>query len=72
MTFLYLTNPGHPGDFELSTAGAFQCPLTEKEVNIMSNVETFYKVHVWLKEKEELQQYSSVNFKKVCVGRSGP
>lgn len=46
VTFLYLTNPGHPGDFELSTAGAFQCPLTEKEVNIMSNVETFYKVHI--------------------------
>ena len=46
VTCLYLTNPGHSGDFELSTAGAFPCPLTEKEVNIMPNVETFHKVHI--------------------------
>lgn len=46
MAFLYLTNPGHSGDFELSTTGTFQCPFTEKEVNIMANVETFYKVHI--------------------------
>lgn len=42
----YLTNPGHSRDFGLSTAGAFQCTFTEKEVNIMSDVETFYKVHI--------------------------
>ena len=28
----------------------------KKEVNIMSNVETFYKLHIWLKEKEKSQQ----------------
>lgn len=44
---LYLTNPGHPGDFDLPTAGAFPCPLTEKEVNIMPNIEAFYKVYIW-------------------------
>ena len=42
----YLTNSGHSRYFELSTAGAFQCTFTEKEVNIMSNVETFYKLHI--------------------------
>ena len=46
VAFLYLTNPGHSRDFELSTTGTFQCPFTKKEVNIMANVETFYKVHI--------------------------
>ena len=49
----YLTNSGHSRYFELSTTGTFQCAFTEKEVNIMPNVEAFYKLHIWLKEKEE-------------------
>jgi len=42
----YLTNPGHSRDFGLSTAGTFQSSFTEKEVNVMSDVETLYKVHI--------------------------
>ena len=42
----YLTNSGHSRYFELSTTGTFQCAFTEKEVNIMPNVEAFYKLHI--------------------------
>ena len=44
--FLYLTNSGHPGNFQLSTALAFQFQFTKKEVDILANVETFYKMYI--------------------------
>lgn len=43
----------------------------EKEVNIMFNVEIFYKLYIWLKEKEELIIIYKVFFIKFCIKWGG-
>ena len=41
-----LAHSCHPGDFQLSTTGALQSPLAEKEVNVLPNFETLYKINI--------------------------
>ena len=47
----YLTHSCHPGNFQLSTTLALQRPFTEKEVNVLPNLETLYKMNICRKNK---------------------
>lgn len=62
LLLVYLTYTCYPGDFILSTACAFQCSLTKKDIHVIPNDETLDKMYIYM--NKSLKRLSAENVLK--------